>query len=259
MAASGAAACVPPDGRLAAAWAEGSAAYGGGSAFAPAAPDPACERRVVEAHLPLVKRIVRQLGSQAGGAIDVTDMEQIALIGLIEASRRYGEVDDKFAAFAAQRIRGAILDELRRQDWRPRAVRQDAHRTRDGVRALRRELGREPTQEELQAKLGLDTAAWLAHEQAEAADAMASLDELVGNGIELGADGTNLEATVVRRRSLEQALARLDEREQQVVQLYYEFELSLKEIAAVLGLTEARVCQINKAALRKMKETLEAA
>jgi RNA polymerase sigma factor FliA len=252
----------PAPGRLPAApaaLAGAAAAYGGQDAYGPVALDPQRERAVVEAHLALVKRIVRQLSSQANGAIDLNDMEQIGLMGLVEAARRYGDVDDKFAAFAAQRVRGAILDELRRQDWRPRTVRQDAHRLRDGVRVLRRRLGREPTSDELQKGLGLSAEELLEFEQAEAADAMASLDELIGNGVELGADGSNLEAAFVRRRSLEQALSRLDVREQRVVQLYYEFELSLKEIAAVLDLTEARVCQINKAALRKMKETLEVA
>lgn len=243
-----------PSGRAA-----GTSVHAGQPSYGFAPVDPGHERAVIEAHLSLVKRIVRQLASQAQGAMDLSDMEQIGLMGLLEASRRYGEVDENFAAFAAQRVRGAILDELRRQDWRPRSVRQDAHRVRDGVRNLRRRLGREPSDEEVQAELGLDAQAHLAYEQAESAEAMASLDELISNGADLGADGSNVEASVVRRRSLEQALSQLDEREQRVIQLYYEFELSLKEIAAVLSLTEARVCQINKAALRKMKKTLEGA
>jgi RNA polymerase sigma factor FliA len=212
-------------------------------------PDPAQERALMMAHLSLVKRVVRQLASQAGGAMDSADMEQVGLMGLLEAGRRYGAPDAQFAAFAAQRIRGAILDELRRQDWRPRAVRQDAHRTRDAVRSLRRRLGREPLPDELQSELGLDAEAWLAHEQAESAEAMASLDDLMEQGGDVRATGSSLEDDVVRRLTLAKALSRLDEREQRVMQLYYEFDLSLKEIAAVLAL--------NKAALCKLKQTLQ--
>src|SRR6478736_5980669 len=100
------------------------------------------------AYAPLVKRIVYQLNSQVGGAIGRDDMEQIGLMGLLEALRRYGIPDGNFASFASMRIRGAILDELRRQDWRPREVRQQSHRLRDGVRDLTRRLGREPGEAE---------------------------------------------------------------------------------------------------------------
>src|SRR5690606_533890 len=92
-------------------------------------------------HTPLVRRAVAQLASQAGGAMDRDDMLQIGLMGLLEALRRYGEPDERFPGYAAQRIRGAILDELRRQDWRPRTVRQEGNRLRDAIRELTRRLG----------------------------------------------------------------------------------------------------------------------
>src|SRR5689334_23788508 len=85
------------------------------------------EQKHLLAYAPLVKRIVRQLNSQVQGAIDRDDMEQIGLMGLLEALRRYGEPDASFGSYASLRVRGAILDELRRQDWRPRAVRQHSH------------------------------------------------------------------------------------------------------------------------------------
>ncbi len=173
------------------------------------------EQQHLVAYAPLVKRIVRQLNSQVSGAIDRDDMEQIGLMGLLEALRRYGVPDQSFGSYASLRIRGAILDELRRQDWRPRAVRQESHRLRDSVRAL------------LQESLG----------QADSAPSP--------------------EEQLMVRRSLEQALRTLDEREQRVIQMYYEFELSYKEIAAVLDLSDARVCQLNKTALGKMKAMLQ--
>src|SRR5471030_1450890 len=81
------------------------------------------EQKHLLAYAPLVKRIVRQLNSQIAGAIDRDDMEQIGLMGLLEALRRYGEPDAAFGSYASLRVRGAILDELRRQDWRPRPTR----------------------------------------------------------------------------------------------------------------------------------------
>ncbi len=208
---------------------------------------------------PLVKRIVRQLNAQVSVTMDRDDMEQVGLMGLLDALRRYGPTDDKFASYASMRVRGAILDELRRQDWRPRSVRQDSHKIRDGVRALTRQLGRTPTDAEVIAALKLTAERWHEHQLDENAEAMASFDELVAELAEVPSDARSPEAQYVLRRSLEQALNALDAREQRVVQLYYEFELNLKEIAAVLEVTEARVCQLNKGALKKMKQFLQPA
>ncbi|WP_374585944.1 FliA/WhiG family RNA polymerase sigma factor [Pseudoduganella sp.] len=214
------------------------------------------EQKHLLAYAPLVKRIVRQLNSQVQGAIDRDDMEQIGLMGLLEALRRYGEPDAAFGSYAALRVRGAILDELRRQDWRPRAVRQHSHKMRDAVRELTRKLGREPTEQETMAALGLSPEDYQAYLLDENAETIASFDEILQDTLADTGSVAGPEEQLMIRRSLEQALNGLDEREQRVVQMYYEFELSYKEIAAVLDLTDARVCQLNKAALNKMKAVL---
>jgi len=224
---------------------------------APRARSRAEEQRCLLAHAPLVKRVVRQLGSQIGGAIDREDMEQIGLMGLLEALRRYGEPDERFVGFAMLRIRGAILDELRRQDWRPRTVRQQSHKLRDGLRELTRNIGREPTEAEAIEALGVTAEAFQAYLLDESAEALASFDEMLAEMHDVPSDVQSPEAQLMTRRTLEKALMALDEREQRVVQMVYEFELSYKEIAAVLGLTDARICQINKQALRKMKTFLQ--
>jgi len=218
-----------------------------------AALSPAEEQAHLLAYAPLVKRIARQLNAQVGGAIDREDMEQIGLMGLLEALRRYGAPDPGFGSYASLRVRGAILDELRRQDWRPRTVRQQSHKLRDGVRALTRSLGREPTAQEAMDQLGLSEADYQQYQLAENAELIASFDEVLYDS---AASCPGPEEQLMLRRSLEQALGGLDEREQRVIQMYYEFELSYKEIAAVLDLTDARVCQLNKAALGKMKAAL---
>ncbi|MCU6497228.1 FliA/WhiG family RNA polymerase sigma factor [Rugamonas sp. A1-17] len=223
---------------------------------APVAHSVADEQKHLLAYAPLVKRIVRQLNSQIAGAIDRDDMEQIGLMGLLEALRRYGEPDGAFGSYASLRVRGAILDELRRQDWRPRAVRQQSHKLRDAVRALTRTLGREPSEQEIMSGLNLTPEAYQAYQLDENAELIASFDEVLQDSVS-NDSAPSPEDQLVVRRSLEQALRGLDEREQRVVQMYYEFELSYKEIAAVLDLTDARVCQLNKAALGKMKAVLQ--
>ncbi|WP_302184475.1 sigma factor, partial [Salmonella enterica] len=90
-------------------------------------------------------------------------MEQVGLLGLLDSLRRYGEPDEQFGRFASLRIRGAILDELRRLDWRPRTVRQQSHRVRDSIRELTRTLGREPQEAEILAATGLDAQAYQDH------------------------------------------------------------------------------------------------
>ena len=213
---------------------------------------PALEQRWLMQYLPLVKRIVRQLSLQANQVLDREDMEQIGLMGLLECLRRYGEPDEQFGKFAALRIRGAILDELRRQDWRPRQVRQQAHKVRDAIRELRRQLGREPGDEEIRSHAGLSEKDYQDFLMAESSEAIESLDELLQSGHEHFPDSAELlEERLIKERTLAQALSRLDERERLVLTLYYQHELSLKEIALVLEVSDARVCQLSKQALGK--------
>jgi len=214
------------------------------------------EARHLAAYAPLVKRIARQLTSQVSGAMGREDMEQIGLMGLLEALRRYGAPDQGFASYAALRVRGAILDELRRQDWRPRSVRQDSHKMRDAVRALTRRLGREPNDKEAADALGISQDEWRQFLLDDCAEEMLSFDEILQEASERAHSAPGPEEHLVVRRSLEQALNALNEREQRVIQMIYEFELSYKEIAAVLELSDARVCQLNKSALAKMKAAL---
>ena len=230
------------------------AAQGANAAFG-----PAFEQGQLRQYAPLVKRIVRQLSAQASAVMDREDMEQVGLMGLLEALRRYGQPDEGFGTFAALRVRGAILDELRRQDWRPRTVRQESHKLRDALRALTRRLGRQPADAEVLAHLKISPKEWVAYQQDEMAEEMASFDELVNELSQQPSDSRNPEAQLMLTRSIAQALTALDPREQKVIQLYYEYDASLKEIAAVLELTEARVSQINKAALQKMRVFLQQA
>jgi len=230
-----------------------------GEAPANAGMTPGEEQRHLVAYAPLVKRIVRQLNSQVSGAVSREDMEQIGLMGLLEALRRYGTPDQGFGSYASLRVRGAILDELRRQDWRPRAVRQDSHRVRDALRELTRRLGREPTEKEAAGALGVSLEEFRQHVLDDCAEEMLSFDEVLQEATEHAHSAPGPEEQYLVRRSLEQVLGSLNEKEQRVIQMIYEFELSYKEIAAVLDLSDARVCQLNKSALAKMKAALQRA
>lgn len=213
---------------------------------------PDFEQHWILNYLPLVKRIVNQLSLQASQVLDREDMEQIGLMGLLQGLRRYGTPDEQFARFAALRVRGAILDELRRLDWRPRQVRQQAHKVRDTLRSLTRQLGRAPRDEEVLRATGLSEAQYQSYLRAEAAEAIESLDALLLEGSrEFQQSGSGVEEYVLGERLLTQALAQLDERERLVLTLYYQHELSLKEIGLVLDISDARVCQLSKQAIEK--------
>jgi RNA polymerase sigma factor for flagellar operon FliA len=223
----------------------------------PLALAPGMEQRWLLEYLPLVKRIVNQLSLQASQTMDREDMEQIGLMGLLECLRRYGLPDEYFARFAAVRVRGAILDELRRLDWRPRQIRQQAHQVRDVLRALARRLGRQPRESEALQASGLNAAQYQAYLQAEAGEAIESLDALLLDGErDFGQEGSCVEARVHSERLLAQALDQLNERERLVLTLYYQHELNLKEIGLVLDISDARVCQLSKQALDKARTFL---
>lgn len=215
---------------------------------------PVEERKYLEAYLPLVKRIVRQLSFQADSVIGREDMQQVALMGLLEALRRYGHPDGQFAAYAVHRIRGAVLDQLREHDWRPRRLRQKTHKTNEAIRKVARQLGHEPSFEEINAELQLTAEEYQEYLLLESASVMESLDDILS--LETPTDALQsrqLEEGIIIEDNLNQAIASLEEREQMILHLYYQKEMSMKEIALVLELTEARICQLNKKLVQKIK------
>ncbi|GIU37837.1 RNA polymerase sigma factor FliA [Shewanella schlegeliana] len=211
------------------------------------------ESQVMVQYLPLVKRSVSQLRSHCGSVLAIEDMEQIGMMALLEAARRYpGEYDNGFISFAGQRIRGAILDELRRQDWRPRPVRQQAHELNDTVRQLTRLLEREPTDKEVAEAMGLSETEYRERLFASQSESMRSLDELISEGGHF-VDKNDVLEQFSAKECLFQAISKLNKREQLILSLYYQHELNLKEIAATLGLTETRICQLHKQAVKQLQ------
>ena len=212
------------------------------------------ESQVMKQYLPLVKRSVSQLRSHCGAALAIEDMEQIVMMALLESSRRYpGEFDNGFLSYAGQRIRGAILDELRRQDWRPRPVRQQAHELNDSVRKLTRMLGRAPTDIEVAESMGISKEQYRERLYASQSESMASLDDMLSAGSHF-ADKTNALEQFSSKKTLMKAISKLSKREQVILSLYYQHELNLKEIAGTLGLTETRICQLHKQAVKHLQE-----
>lgn len=206
----------------------------------------------IKAYLPLVRKIVRQLAPQCTRIMDRQDMEQTALMGLLSAIRRYGAPDESFGSYAAQRIRGAILDELRSLDWRPRQLRQKYFQVKDMIRELRNSSGHEPEAAEIEAA-GITPEEYQDYLQLENASTLASLDELLAD--DPGAvtiTGRNLEEQFITQKTLSEALALLTEKEALVLSLYYQQDMNFKEIALTLGVSEARICQINKKVSEKI-------
>jgi len=217
-------------------------------------PNRLSENQVMSQYLPLVKRSISQLRSHCGTVLAIEDMEQIGMMALLESSRRYpGEYDNGFISYASQRIRGAILDELRRQDWRPRPVRQQAHELNDAVRKLTRLLGREPSDIEVAEAMGLNREEYRERLYASQSESMKSLDDMLSVGAHFP-DKTNVIEQFSAQKTLIKAISKLSKREQLILSLYYQHELNLKEIAGTLGLTETRICQLHKQAVKHLQE-----
>ncbi len=219
------------------------------------------EERLIRQHQKLVKRVVNQLRIHASAYCSIEDMQQIGLIGLLEAGRRYGNIEDpNFPAFAVCRIRGAVLDELRRLDWRSRKTRQKAHELNDVTRDLTRKLGRLPNDQEIIVALGTDEKDYRQRLNASLAGEMQSLDQLLENGVQQQLEGQDTQYNAIEqehiRRSLTNALGKLPKREQLLLTLFYKHELNLREIALVLDITAPRVCQLHQQALKQLNQYL---
>src|SRR5690348_8688478 len=232
--------------------------------------DDSARERLVVAYSPLVKFVAGRTGARLPSHVDQADLISYGMIGLIEAMERFDPRRQiRFETFAMQRIRGAIIDELRSLDWVPRSVRSRAREIERAIVELERTLMRVPTDEEIAAKVGISSDELDRSLFEISRSSMAALDELwtpQGGGDQValidtiedagGADPEfSLEQTELNE-ALAEAIARLPEREKLVVTLYYYEELTLREIGEVLGVTESRVSQLHTKAILRLKARL---
>lgn len=222
---------------------------------------------LVRQYSPLVRRLAHQMMSKLPASVELDDLIQVGMIGLTEALARF-EADQgvQFETFATQRIRGAMLDELRGADWASRGTRKSQKQIEQAVHKLEQRHGRPPTESEIAAELGVSLrdyqtllgrvrSAQLIHlEDLRGEDGDDSfLDRHVSSP---DADPLKLLQDERLRESLVRAIQALPEREQYVMGMYYEQEMNLKEIAAVLGVTESRVCQLHSQAVARLRAKL---
>ncbi len=220
-----------------------------------------CSDQLVTEHVELVKRIAHHLLARLPATVDLDDLMQAGLIGLIEAAGNYNsEKGASFETYAGIRIRGAMLDEVRKLDWTPRSVHQKHRNVSQAIARLEAELGRSPTEREIAAELDIDIEDYhriLAdssgcrlfsiEQPSEHHDARIDIaeDNVLEPDSQLSADDV--------KSAVAEGILQLPEREQLVLSMYYHRELNLKEIGAVLGVSESRVSQIHGQALHRLR------
>lgn len=214
---------------------------------------------VVE-HAALVKRIAHHMVSRLPASVQVEDLIQAGMIGLLEAARQYDASQGaSFQTYAGIRIRGAMLDEIRRLDWTPRSVHRKAREVAEAIREVEGRTGRDAKDHEVAEELGIGLDEYHQILQDAATSKVFSIDQEnpeTGTTAEFPASTPTPLACLQDagfRESLVEAIAELPEREQLIMQLYYDEELNLKEIGAVLGVSESRVSQIHGRILLKLK------
>lgn len=214
---------------------------------------------------PMVERLVRRTAARVRGLCDADELRSAANLGLMEAVLRFDASKGvPFAPFARHRILGAIMDELRAKDHLPRPGRQRARGVEKAREKLVASLGREPTEEELAEGAGEDLATFRRRGVRQRAQTMVALEEVQSAGWQdllASSEQTALEALCEdeRVRLVAQAIRRLPERTQTILSLYYDEQLSYREIGHVLGVTESRVCQLVKEAHRLLRAQVEEA
>lgn len=225
--------------------------------------DPPHDERVLQ-YLGLVRAVVQRVSASLPAHVSREDLESYGVVGLLEALKRYDpSVGVRFETFAWHRIRGAILDHLRSLDLAARTDRQRARQIEQAHQRLAGRLGREPTREELAEEVGLSSQALEAELARLHELVVTSFEDLVSRAYRFNFDAPNAEEgpeELAERHELVDALRRglrqLPDRERLVLGLYYYEGLTLAEIGAVLDLTESRVCQIQAAALLRLRTWL---
>ena len=229
--------------------------------------DPDARSALLDRYLGLVHHSARDMANRVGHAVEFDDLVGAGTLGLVQALEGFDSLRGlAFSTYAMRRIRGAILDELRSRDWRPRSVRSKGRQLAAVVGALEVRLGRAPEAQEVASAMGIDLRTYFRMKEDVDGGVMISLAGTVARG---GDDALSLEETLAdpdvsepvekvgKAETLERlkaAIAQLPPRERTVLSLYYYEELNLKQIAEVLHVTESRISQIRTQALKRLRE-----
>jgi RNA polymerase sigma factor for flagellar operon FliA len=221
---------------------------------------------VVVSHAPLVKRIAHHLLMRMPSSVQLDDLVQSGMIGLLEAARKYDvSKGASFETYAGIRIRGAMLDEIRRGDWAPRSVHRKSREVAEAVRTVESRTGTDAKDHEVAQVLGIDLESYYNILQDASGSRLFSFDDLTETGGDSVLEAVNevvagpseeLQDEAFRFH-LAEAIEGLPEREKLVLSLYYDEELNLKEIGEVLGVSESRVSQIHSQAALRLRSRLQ--
>ncbi|MFB9869431.1 RNA polymerase sigma factor FliA [Vreelandella sulfidaeris] len=220
------------------------------------------QNELLTQYMPLVRRQALTLQVRLPASIELDDLIQAGMVGLLEALGRFDATQGAtFATFASQRIRGAMMDELRTRDWLPRSVRRSARSVDNAVRQLEQQLGRAPEENEIAAHLDMPLSEYQQLLNDTNSGQLLPFEELVAEGGEpINSDAGNSPFEQLlngqQRQTLIDAIEALPEREKLLMALYYQEELNLKEVGAVLGVTESRVSQLHSQAVSRLRARL---
>lgn len=218
---------------------------------------------LLEQHLPAVRRQALALQVKLPAGIELDDLIQAGMVGLLDALKRFDpRAGASFATFASQRVRGAMIDELRTRDWLPRSVRRNARALDQCVHRLEQRLGRAPEEREIAVEMGMSLEEYRHLLNDTNNGHLLPFEDMVAERGEPEADSNGPPSPFAalvsseQRERLVSAIDSLPEREKLLVALYYQEELNLKEIGAVLGVTESRVCQLHSQAVSRLRVRL---
>lgn len=223
---------------------------------------------LIRQHVPLVRRLAHHMIAKLPPNIELDDLIQVGMIGLTEALSRYEAAQGvQFETFATQRIRGAMLDELREGDWMSRSSRKSQKDIEKAVQRVEQRLGRSPLESEIAAEMNMTLVDYQSLLGKVRGTQLVYLEDMTRNGetgeesiLERhdvadsdGVDPVELLRDQRLRSALVKAIESLPEREQHIMGMYYEHDMNLKEIAAVLGVTESRICQLHSQSIARLR------
>ncbi len=225
---------------------------------------------MIRQYQPLVRKLAHHMMAKLPPSVEVDDLIQVGLIGLADALSRFEAAQGvQFETFATQRIKGAMLDELRDNDWMSRGSRKSQKDIETAMRKLEHKLGRSPMESEIAHELGMELSEYQSLLGKVRGTQLVYLEDMSGHNedddtfldrhvADTEADPLHILRDQRLKASLVTAIKSLPEREQYIMSMYYEQEMNLKEIAAVLDITESRVCQLHSQSIARLRAKMRA-